>query len=148
MHLTTCLLVFLAAPSVEVKLTRDADEVTVTADEARTTITISSAKGIGGAKLSPGKEGWPKALRLDLNLKALEGFHITSGDLRVQTFLGSEKPEALRRQGEKWVPAKVDIDLAPIIKRDGDRIQIDLPPAWLDAKHKELRIEWVDFYRG
>jgi hypothetical protein len=137
-----------APPGVEVELTRPADKVALAPGEMQSTIKITSASGIGGAKLRPGKEGWPKSLRLELNLRALEGFTITSGDLRVHTFLGSEKPEVLRRAGEKWEPAKADADLAPVIKREGERIFVDLPPAWFDEKPKELQIRWVDFYRG
>jgi hypothetical protein len=148
MHAIFLFLALASPPGVEVELKRPADKVVIASGEMRTSIVVTSATGIGGAKLRPGEGGWPKSVRLDLNLKALEGFTITSGDLRVHTFLGSDKPEVLRRKGEKWEPAKADGDLAPVIKRDGDRILIDLPPAWLDAKPKELEIQWVDYYRG
>jgi hypothetical protein len=148
MHTIFLLLTLAAPPSIEFELTRPADKAVIVPGEKRVTISITSATGIGGTKLRPSKAGWPMNVRLDLNLEALEGFSITSGDLKVQTFLGSEKPEVLRRKDDKWEPAEADADVAPAIKRGGAGIIIDLPPAWLDGKHKELQVQWVDYYRG
>jgi hypothetical protein len=144
-----CVLATSADP-VRVELKKDGDKVTQARTDERVTIVIDSKTGIGGASLRPGKDGWPKALRLDLGLKALEGFTITGQDRRVHSFLGSEKPEVfdLRERENKWAPIDSDVDLAPTITRVGDRIHVDIPAALLDKKNKQLAIEWVDFYRG
>ena len=138
----------MTAEPLEVVLKKAGDQAVITTGDGRVTVAIKSSSGIGSARVRPGKAGWPKQLRFDLGLRGLEGCTITSGDLLVRSSLGSETAEVLRFRKERWEPAKFKKDLAPTIKQVEGRILVDLPAAWLDPAHKELSIEWIDFYRG
>lgn len=138
----------LAADPVAITLGKAADKAAITSTDERTTIAIESKTGIGTAVLRPGKDGWPKQLRLDLNLKGLEGFTAHDGTKRVHTSLGSKTPEVLKLRDGKWEPIDLDLKLAPTIRKVGGRIHVDFPPAWLDAERKEIHLQWIDFYRG
>lgn len=144
---TMLLSLVLGVDPIAVTLKRDADHATVRIDEKRATVVIESKTGIGSATLSPGKSGWPKALELSLSLKALEGFTLSSDELRVRTFLGDTTPEVLHRRDGKWEPVEFDVELAPRIRQVKERIQIEIPARWLDADQKQLVIDWVDRYR-
>lgn len=144
---TMLLSLVLGVDPLAVTLKRDADHATMRVDEKRTIVVIDSKTGIGSATLSPGKSGWPKTLELSLSLQALEGFTLSNGDLRVQTFLGDTTPEVLRRRDGKWEPVKLDQKLAPRIRQVKEDIIIEIPAGWLNADQKQLVIDWVDRYR-
>jgi hypothetical protein len=148
MFTTTMLLsLLLGDDPIAVSFKHETDHATVRVDDQQTVVVIESKSGIGSAMLSPGQSGWPKTLELSLSLKALEGFTLSSRDLRVRTFLGDTKPEAFRRRDDQWEPVELDAKLAPRIRQIKDRIQIELPARWLDTDSKELTIDWVDYYR-
>lgn len=142
------LVLMTAADPIAVSLSKPTDKAVVTTKDDRVTIAIESANGIGAAQLRPGKDGWPKQVRLVINIKGLEGLTLHNGSLRVQTFLGSTMPEVLKLRDGKWEPVDLDLELAPTIRKDEGRIVIDIAPAWLDPAKKELSVQWIDFYRN
>lgn len=148
MILTCCtLLALLAADPLQVELQRSADKAVQEADDGAVTLRIMSKSGIGSAALRPTEE-WPKSLTIELNLSGLEGLTLAQGDFRLRTSLGDAMPEASRRIDGQWRAAKPRDDEIPSIKRLPKGIRITVPAAWLKKDAPELRVEWIDFYRG
>jgi hypothetical protein len=146
--LLALILLAVAADPVEIVLKKEGDQAVVSAKGDHVTIAIESATGIGRAVLRPGKKGWPKHLRLDIGIKGLEGFTIHDDRIRVQSFLGSTMPEVTQLREGKWESVEADRELVPTIRKVGERMQIEIPSAWLDPASKELSIQWIDFYRN
>ena len=142
-----CLLMLPTADPLQVELQRSADRAAQETNDGRVTLYISSKSGIGSAILRPNDQ-WPKGLAVELNLRGLEGLALTQGDFRLRTWLGNEKPEASRQIDGAWRPARPGDDEIPSIERLLKGIRITVPAAWLKKDAPELKIEWIDFYRG
>src|SRR5262245_28249969 len=98
-----------ADPALEVTLKKSADRAVIATKEDITTIKITSATGIGGATIKFPEKDLPKTLRLELELKGLEGFNIAGGKKRLSMPLGSEMPELFEVDATgKSSPIKVD----------------------------------------
>jgi len=140
-----CASVATAADSIRTNI----EDAKVVADEAGVVIVIKS-KGIGGGLLHRTGDKWPARVAIWLDVRGLEGFHVRSGDLAAQTFLGSREPEVLRiGKDNKSTPVTKDAEqYSPTAKRLGkEKVEVILPPALL-GDSPQVKIHWVDFYRG
>ena len=98
---------------------------------------------------------WPRDVAIRLRLKSLEGFTITTDRLRTHGSQGtSGKFEFSLRNakgefekaptgGDYLIAGTLDIR----VERQKDEIVVTFP-ASLFADTKQVRIEWIDAYRG
>ncbi|HEY4262073.1 MAG TPA: hypothetical protein VGM98_18025 [Schlesneria sp.] len=140
---------------LKVQLESPADKATITEEEGRTVITVTSATGIGRMTLST-KDRWPKDITLRLRyagnqpFKTLEGFDVTSSRMQVRTsscdgnktrfFLADDDGKFSRDDVNPTGWLKIEF------KPHGDDLDIVFPSSlWRDEK--EVRFQWIDFYR-
>lgn len=160
--LTCCTIVLVghrlvAADSTPLKVQFDspADTATISIEDGRTVITVTSATGIGRMTVSP-KDRWPKDVTLRLRyaaaqpFKTLEGFDVTSSRLQIRTSTadGSKARFFLADDDGKF--SRDDLNPTGWLKIDfkphGDDLDIVFPSSlWRDEK--EVRFQWIDFYR-
>lgn len=139
---------------LNVQLEFPADKATITDEEGRTVITVTSASGIGRMTLSA-KERWPKDVTLRLRyagghpFKTLEGFDVTSSRMQIRAGTADSNKARFFLADDD---GKFKDDLNPTgwlkieFKPQGDDLEINFPSSlWRDEK--EVRFQWIDFYR-
>lgn len=115
-----------------------ADRVSATQKKNMFEIRVKHCGGIGKTHFGLKQGEWPRTFRLLFqNFKALEGLKISTD---TKKFEG----------GIPLSTQKDVIDLAQgfTVKREGNTIDITSPDGFVEPKDKEIRIEWVDFYRN
>lgn len=138
-----------APPEFKIEPQHKEDTVRLTTTDDEATFTITSATGIGRAKVTLREGTWPQRLRLDLRLKSLEGFSVNNGKLQLATFLGAEGPaEAfLRDEAGHYRPAP-DLKAPKIrVRKTRDGIEV-LLPVEIYENAKSIELQWIDAYRN
>ena len=109
-------------------------------------VDIRSKRGIGRTTLAVKDGDWPAKVILRLHLKGLEGFELSAGDKKLKTFVSSQKnaPPAPGQLKVKLVPEKGAEAKVPL----KGYFEIEVPADLLKAKPENLKLHWVDFYRG
>ncbi len=138
----------------QVQLESPADKATITEEEGRTVITVTSASGTGRMTMSV-KERWPKDVTLRLRyagghpFKTLEGFNVTSSRMQIRATTGDSNKARFFLADDD---GKFNDDLNPTgwlkieFKPHGDDLDIVFPSSlWRDEK--AVRVQWIDFYR-
>jgi len=137
--------------------------VMVTGDDLRTVFTIQDARGIGSATIRREDGQWPQKVIVNAQLRSLEHFAITSGDVKLAASVlshsgnrqllhlwrGDKEGPQLTREGGHWMEIRtLDADRKPIagLPPAGGCFEMSIPNALL-AETKELRLDWIDFYR-
>lgn len=122
------------------------DIVTYQLKKDTLTITVTKRRGIGGVKLSRGKQPWPKKIVVELKKWGnLEAFAVSSGVHRFQTSL-KEAPliwgrDSIKEDNEHELKGHVEI-----AEKDSDIIAT-VPKETFDWNVDELQIGWIDAYR-
>lgn len=142
-------------PSLKAQLESPADKVVITEEEGRTIVTVTSASGIGRMTLSA-KDRWPKEITLRLRyahgkpLKTLEGFEATSSRLQIRSNSGESNKARFFLADDEGKFSRDDVNPSGWLKQEykphGDDLDIVFPASlWRDEK--EVRFQWIDFYR-
>jgi hypothetical protein len=156
------LLLLLSSPSppalhVDVVGTPRGGVVAPMVAERTATLDIVSERGIGEAVVKIGRVR-PERLTVRLHLKGLEHFSITDG----KTTLGVAVSSDAAHQARRWVMRHDDPKREEVPVAEGDPLwmavrlmpndelfEIDIPPAAYPGNNPvELKLYWVDFYRG
>ncbi|MFP6900387.1 MAG: hypothetical protein VCA36_05560, partial [Opitutales bacterium] len=108
---------------------------------------VKSGFGIGSAKIQLAEGNWPKKVLVRLHLTGLEGFSVSNGkksmtrsDLNIRMLDAKGNPVEGRYLLKSLGPNKS--------KRIEGYYEVTLPPSLLTPEVKELKVRWVDFYRG
>lgn len=115
-----------------------ADNVSATQKGNTFEIRVKHCSGIGKTQFGLKQGEWPRTIRLHFqNFKALEGLKLSTDTRKFEC-------------GIPLSSQKTVIDLAQgfTLKRKGNTIYITAPAGFVEPKDKEIRIEWVDFYRN
>jgi hypothetical protein len=140
---------------LKVQLEFPADKATITEEEGRTVVTVISASGIGRMTLSA-KDRWPKDVTLRLRyaagqaFKTLEGFEFTSSLMQVRASSADSNKARFFFADDDGKFSRDDLNpsgwLKLEIKPHGDDLDVIFPShLWRDEK--EVRFQWIDFYR-
>ncbi len=134
---------------------------TSTAEQA--IFTIRDARGIGTATIRKDDGQWPPKVIVQARLRGLEKFAITSGDVTLSASVlshsgnqrllhvwrdGKEGPR-LESDSEWWMEIRTfDADGKPItgLPPEGGYFEMTIPKALLNEA-KEVRLDWIDFFR-
>jgi hypothetical protein len=160
--------------AIDVTLDKADDRATVTMDDGRAVIDVTSASGIGGLTASAGE--WPAEVVVRLNLRGLEGLTIGYGDVTMTTGVSSTgNPAALTLSvvGEdgnvqsaspsadfyypdiRAVTPDGTTAVGPLAAgerpalplAEGSAFEITLPPHFHRDDYPSLSLQWIDFYR-
>ena len=162
LSLACCMIVLVAhrlvaadpAP-LKVRLESPADAATISIEDGRTVMTITSATGIGRMTVSP-TDRWPKEITLRLRygvgqpFKTLEGFDATSSRMQIRTTSAEAEESRFFLADDDGKFSRDDVNPSGWLKIDfkphGDDLDILFPSSlWRDEK--EVRFQWIDFYR-
>ena len=137
--------------------------VKVTEEDGATVFTIQGGNGIGDATIRRHAAQWPAKLIVRARLGGLEHFAITSGGVKLAASVlshsgnmqllhlwtdGKEGPQ-LGKDSEYWMEIRTlgaDGKSVNGLPPKGGCFEMTIPTALLgDAK--EVRLDWIDFYR-
>ena len=156
MTVLTGLTLMAAEPApLKVQLEFPHDKATITEEEGRMVISVASASGIGRMTLSA-KERWPKDVTLRLRyadghpFKTLEGFSVTSSRMQIRAGTADTNKARFFLADDDGKFSRDDLNptgwLKIEFKPHGDDLDIVFPSSlWRDEK--EVRFQWIDFYR-
>jgi len=160
--------------TIDVTLDKHDDNVTVTNDDGRAVIDVTSFSGIGG--LEAAADEWPEEVVVRLRVRGLEGLTIRYGDAIITTGISSTgDPVALTlsmvdEEGHvqsaspsadiyypdiRAVTANGTTAVGPLATGErpafplpeGSALEITLPPHFHRADYPSFTMQWVDFYR-
>ena len=161
--------------AIEVTLDKPIDDrATVTTEDGRAVIDVTSAGGIGG--LTATADAWPEAVVVRLRLRGLEGLEIRYGDVTIATGVSSSgQPSALTLSvldedgnvqsaspssdvyypniqavtpdGTTAVGPLAAGQRPPFPLPEGSALEITLPPHFHRGDHPSFTLQWIDFYR-
>ena len=161
--------------AIEVTLDKPIDDrATVTTEDGRAVIDVTSAGGIGG--LTATADAWPEAVVVRLRLRGLEGLEIRYGDVTIATGVSSSgQPSALTLSvldedgnvqsaspssdvyypniqavtpdGTTAVGPLAAGERPPFPLPEGSALEITLPPHFHRDDHPSFTLQWIDFYR-
>ena len=135
-------------PPFKVELQKLGDSVGITTTADAALITITSERGIGGAKLILTGHQWPTHLTLHLNLKDLEGFEMNNGIIHINTFRKGPKQVPYWKAGKSENQSDPpDGTLEVAITKTDEAIEIIVPKEMLEGHPQEISFGWIDFYR-
>lgn len=142
---------------------REAGTLTAANQYGRGILTIRGGRGIGEATIRLSEGAWPEDMILRAYLSGLESLKISSGNVTlaasVQSHSGNQVLLNLDRDGKEGPQLGLDSPYWMEIRlRDADgKSAAGLPPkgGWFEMKipsallagARELKVNWIDFYR-
>lgn len=162
LSLLCCMTVLIGSPLIaadplplKVRLESPADSAAVTIEDGRTVVTVTSATGIGRMTISP-TDRWPKKITLRLRygagqpFRTLEGFDATSSRMQIRTTSAEAEKSRFFLADDDGKFSRDDLKPSGWLKIEfkphGDDLDIRFPPSlWRDDK--DVRFQWIDFYR-
>jgi hypothetical protein len=143
---------------VKVTAKRSDTKIKTVGSEGKLVLDITSDFGIDKATVERAAAKWPKAVFVHLHLKGLESFKATSGDVTVQWSVSSDGDSRITlwegtketevNEGSTYYakPRVVGADHG-VLPPEG-YFEVPIPAKLLEKNPNELRLEWIDFYRG
>ena len=160
--------------SIDVTLDKHDDKVTVTTEDDRAIIEVTSVTGIGG--LTATADAWPEEVVIRLRLRGLEGLGIHYGDFAITTGVSSAGDPApltlsvVDDEGNVQSASPSSDVYYPDIRAvtpdgttavgplaagerpafplpEGSAFEIALPPHFHRDDQPSFTLQWVDFYR-
>lgn len=134
--------------------------VTFQLERDATIVDVASEVGIGRTVLTRTADAWPPALRIRLRFKGLELFRVTAEETTVQWSVASTRPHEVRtsrvRGSDETPLAKGDPLFAELhivakelaIPLTSGYFEVAVPTKLLASNPRELRLQWIDFYRN
>ncbi|MBP6788901.1 MAG: hypothetical protein KA170_15025 [Candidatus Promineofilum sp.] len=160
--------------AIDVTLDKADDRATVTTEDGRVVIDVTSISGIGG--LTATADEWPAEVVVRLRLRGLEGLEIRYGEVTIATGVSSSgQPAALtlsvvdENGNVQSASPSADIYYPDILAvtpdgttavgplavgerpasplPEGSAFEITLPPAFMQSDSPSFALHWIDFYR-
>lgn len=161
--------------TIDVTLDKQDDEATVTAEDGRAIIDVTSLSGIGG--LTATADEWPAEVVVRLQLRGLEGLTLRYGNVILTTGLSSTGDpvaltltvvddegnvqsaspssdiyypdiRAVTPDGATTGVGPLSTDERPAFPLpEGSALEIALPPHFHRDAYPSFTMQWIDFYR-
>lgn len=138
-------------PRLEFLLQSDRDHLELDIASEAATVTVHSPRGIGRMRVNREEGSWPEQITFHLNLADLEGLTLTTADLQLHTFLGSDETEVRVLNTETGHWEEQEEKAYTISVRRFEELEVivaEIPPALLDAELRSFQLHWVDYYRN
>lgn len=149
-------------PPFKITTKRDNDRVEAKTEKDKVVFSVHSPFGISNAVIERTGEKWPDAVVLQLHLKGLESFRVTSGkvkleasvssqDGKVRLWMDGKEDSPLDAKSAYWMDIRmIGGDGKPtktIPLKDG-YFEMQLPKAFFEGNPKTITMNWIDFYRN
>ncbi len=150
-------------PPFKITTQRDNDRVDVKVEKDQAIFSVHSPFGISHAVIERTSEKWPDAVVLQLHLKGLENFKITSekvmlegsaslqhGKPVVRLWKGGKEDAPLDSKSPYWIDLRIlgGDEPAKELPLKGGYFEMRLPKALIEQNLKTITVNWIDFYRG
>jgi hypothetical protein len=173
-HIQTLLLSFLLAscaggpigaqpeePAFIVIIKNPEDQVDIQYENGTARIDIQSPSGIGSAALELESGDMPENMRLQLHLKGLEQFRLTSAQEQIAASVSSGDPfnenQSILTSGTEsplfpgnplWMEIEIVSNQAEKkVPLEEGYFEVRVPQQFIQNAGKTFEIEWIDFYR-
>ena len=155
-------LAYIADEPFKIITKRSDDRVDVKSKDDKTLFVIRSPFGISGATIERTREQWPDKVVIQLRLKGLESFKVSTDKLKLEASVSShdgiarlwkdgKEDSPLDSKSPYWMEIRIlDSDGEPtkaIPLKDG-YFDMKLPKKFFEGNPKSFKVEWVDFYRN
>lgn len=153
---------FADEPAFKITTKRSDDRVEVKYKDDKILFIIRSTFGISNATIERTTDQWPDKNVIQLRLKGLENFKLSTGKLKIEASVSSQDGSV-----RLWKDGKEDSPLdskspywmeIKILGRDGEptkaiplkdgSFEMQLPKKFFDDNPKSIKVEWIDFYRN
>ncbi len=125
------------------------NSIVVAGTQASVVFEVKSGFGIGSGKIHLAEGDWPKEVVVRLHLGGLEGFNVSNGKKVFKGFHMSNKGNGTQK--EELKTRMLDLQGNPLkgkyLLKSKGYYDVTIPSALLTPEVKELKINWVDFYR-
>jgi hypothetical protein len=141
-----------SAPAVVAEGYGEATTIEVQAGQPMV-VDVQSPRGIDRCVLKRTGDHWPEQVVLRLHLKGLESLSVAAGETSLAWAVeyAGEAGSPRIRQANVGFPGGAKIvtrpNVAPRIPLEDGYFEIEIPARLLQQDPRELRLQWVDFYR-
>ena len=152
----------IADETFKITTKRSDDRIEVKSKDDKAMFVIRSPIGISNATIERITEQWPDKVVIQLRLKGLENFKVSTDKLKLEASVSSHDPSV-----RLWKDGKEDSPLdskSPywmeigILGSDGEPTKaiplkdgyfdMELPKKFFEVNPKSFKVEWIDFYRN
>lgn len=156
-----CSVLFVAEPNeagtetaklqFQAKVCREDSRIRFEQDGTTSVWDITSKTGIGHIILTKLIEKWPEKIVVRMHMKGLEFFQVTNDNLTVRWSVSNSRQGTLHSlwqdNKESTLPADSPFYTdVKIVSKDG-YFEVPLPSKMFEKNPKEIRLDWIDFYR-
>lgn len=149
-------------PNFRITTRRTSDRVEVTITDKKGMFVVHSPVGISSATIERVTERWPDTIVIQLRLRGLESFKLSSGKLKLEASVSSHNGEQRLWKDEKedvLLDSKNPSWMAILIKNSDGKatktiplndgcFEMQLPKSFSEDNPKTLTLSWIDFYRN
>lgn len=148
-------------PPFKITTKRSNDRVEVKSENDKVLFDVRSPFGISNAMIERTAERWPEKVVIQLRLKGLENFKVSTDKLKLEASVSSQNGDA-----RLWKDGKEDSPLnakSPywmeirIMDNDGKSIkalplkegyfEMQLTKNFFEGNPRSIKLDWIDFYR-
>ncbi len=149
-------------PQFKITTKRSDDRVEVKSENDKVVFNVRSPMGISSVNIERTTEQWPEKVLIQLRLKGLENFKVSTEKLKLEASVSSQTGDVrLWKDGKEDVPLNskslywmelriVDGDGQPtkVIPLKDGYIEMQLPKMLIEGNPKSIKLDWIDFYRN
>lgn len=151
-----------ALPPFKITSKRSDDRVEVKPEKGKVVFDIRSPIGISSATIERTTEQWPEKVAIQLRLKGLENFRVSTDKIKLEASVSSQSGDTrlwkdgkddspLNSMSPYWMEIRIiDSDGKPtkVIPLKDGILEIQLPKMLLEGNPKAIQLVWIDFYRN
>jgi len=134
----------------------------VKSEKDKVVFDVRSPFGISSGTIARTTEQWPGKVVVQLRLKGLENFNVSTDKLKLEASVSSQNGDVrLWKDGKEdsplnstspyWMQIRIiDSDAIPakaIPLKDG-YVEMRLPKKFFEGNPKSITLNWIDFYRN
>ena len=140
---------------------RPNDRIEVNSKEDKAVFNVRSPFGISNATIERTNEQWPAKVVIQLRLKGLESFKLSTDKLKLEASVSSENGDVrLWKYGKEdspldskspyWMEIKIldsHGELTTAIPIKDGYIEMQIPKKLFECNPRLFKVEWIDFHR-
>ncbi len=155
-------LAYIADEPFKITTKRSDDRIEVKSGDDKAMFILCSPFGISNATIERTNEQWPNKVAIQLRLKGLENFKLSTDKLKLEASVSSQNGDVrLWKDGKEdspldskspyWMEIKVlnsDGEATKAIPLKDGYFDMVLPKKFFEANPRSFKVEWIDFYRN
>lgn len=153
-------LTYIADEPFKITTKRLDDRVDVKSKDDEKMFVIRSPFGISNATIERTSEQWPEKVVIQLRLKGLESFKLSTDKLKLEASVSSHdggvrlwndgKDSPLDSKSPYWMDIKVlnsDGEATKTLPLKDGYFEMEVPRKFFEGNPRSFKADWIDFYR-